>query len=75
MCQVGLKSVLSALHKHPSDADIQAKALVVLGVLGQVRCYGFCFISPSQLLPRPVCFGMKDMEHIQAQYHVQSVQL
>ena len=36
VCQVGLNSVLAALKNHPSDTDIQAKGLVVLGVLGQV---------------------------------------
>ncbi|KAL3137014.1 hypothetical protein ABBQ32_006605 [Trebouxia sp. C0010 RCD-2024] len=35
VCQVGLSSVLAALNNHPVDTDIQAKGLVVLGVLGQ----------------------------------------
>ena len=36
VCQLGLNSVLAALQNHPDDTDIQAKGLVVLGVLGQV---------------------------------------
>jgi len=35
--QLALKSVLAALTQHPDDIDIQAKGLVVLGVLGQVH--------------------------------------
>jgi len=35
--QLALKSVLAALAQHPDDIDIQAKGLVVLGVLGQVQ--------------------------------------
>ena len=38
VCQLGLSSVLAALQNHPDDTDIQAKGLVVLGVLGQVKC-------------------------------------
>lgn len=34
--QVAMKAVVRALAQHPTDADIQAKGLVVLGVLGQV---------------------------------------
>ena len=34
--QVAMKGVLAALAQHPNDVDIQAKGLVVLGVLGQV---------------------------------------
>lgn len=37
VCQLGLSSVLAALQNHPDDTDIQAKGLVVLGVLGQVK--------------------------------------
>ncbi|DBA73902.1 TPA: hypothetical protein ACH3X2_009553 [Trebouxia sp. C0005] len=33
--QLALKCVLAALAQHPDDVDIQAKGLVVLGVLGQ----------------------------------------
>lgn len=42
VCQVGLSSVLAALNNHPIDTDIQAKGLVVLGVLGQVRSRCIC---------------------------------
>lgn len=35
--QVAMKGVLRALEQHRNDTDIQAKGLVVLGVLGQVR--------------------------------------
>jgi len=35
--QLALKCVLAALAQHPDDIDIQAKGLVVLGVLGQVH--------------------------------------
>lgn len=35
--QLALKCVLAALAQHPDDVDIQAKGLVVLGVLGQVH--------------------------------------
>lgn len=35
--QLALKHVLAALAQHPEDIDIQAKGMVVLGVLGQVH--------------------------------------
>ncbi len=37
--QLALKCVLAALEQHPDDVDIQAKGLVVLGVLGQVQSH------------------------------------
>lgn len=70
VCQVGLKSVLAALRNHPSDTDIQAKALVVLGVLGQVRrnCLVLLPTPPSSprcpkyLLP---LVATQDVEHVE----------
>lgn len=46
--QLALKQVLAALAQHPNDIDIQAKGMVVLGVLGQV-CYGMhCMLASSE---------------------------
>ena len=73
VCQVGLNSVLAALRNHPSDTDIQAKALVVLGVLGQVRHIYCCHAPPPQpphLLPPHVKYhvpfvAMQDVKHVE----------
>lgn len=53
MSQLALKHVLAALAQHPDDIDIQAKGLVVLGVLGQVPLLIHCHIKccPAAVLP------------------------
>ena len=38
MSQLALPEILAAIANHPGEVDIQAKGLIVLGVLGQVRC-------------------------------------
>ena len=35
MSQLALPQILTAIENHPDEVDIQAKGLIVLGVLGQ----------------------------------------
>lgn len=42
--------VLAALRTHPTESDIQAKGLVALGVMAQVRVVCCLFVSAACLL-------------------------
>ena len=72
VCQIGLSSVLAALHNHLGDTDIQAKALVVLGVLGQVRHNCFCTPPPNPSHAPLPSNRHAGSEHVRVRRHVQS---
>ena len=40
LANLALGDICTALELHPDQTELQAKGLVVLGVLGQVRCVG-----------------------------------
>ena len=46
--QLALKHVVAALARHPDDADIQSKGMVVLGVLGQVNIVPSACMTEAQ---------------------------
>ena len=62
--QVAMKGVLRALEQHRNDTDIQAKGLVVLGVLGQVRVTCLAFTCDHAAYSRHIMHPI--MHHLAA---------
>lgn len=51
LTNVLMPHVLAALRAHPTEADIQAKGLVALGVMAQVRGTLLACVRLLQLVP------------------------
>lgn len=52
---IALPAVISALRAHKEHADVQAKGLVVLGVLGQVESLLIACVVMRRSLPTAIC--------------------